>query len=545
MWAGPRSVRRCLSLVVLLCCLATHSSGQRQRDFYSSVSTLSDLIHLEKEVKANLLEYVEHLKFVHDSILNFVHERQPYEDMASPSAVFDYLKHPVHAFHMTKRMTVGLGTIESYIHTMRQYDPLVNITEMRRQRLLPWDEDFNGLAASLIRLQDTYSLNLNELTKGHLRTEIPRNQTVPGRLPLNARDCFYISQVAMHQGFYDRAVEWSEQAISKAAGEEPPTITRQELDPFHESVIKKHDEVLRTMGKTGRDWQTYGVPVRDRTKRSIEFKAQLFNEDLPLDMETENYKRLCRGEQLRTPKMDSKLRCRYYKGQHGFFKLQPIKLEEANLKPYIVVMHNVIQDRDIEDLMAFAKPRLQRSTHYGVRGMEASPVRTSSNAWLNDLDAPVATRLNRFLRALLGLGTTYLGGEAEQYQLANYGIGGQYMSHHDYLQDTYHIPNRVTDDFDKTSGDRIATLMVYMSDVEEGGATVFPSLGVRLTPKKGDAAFWWNLKASGEGEKLTKHGGCPVLYGSKWIANKWFRSNSNMFRLPCFTDQEASLGPLV
>uniref|UniRef100_A0A0K8R3R5 Putative prolyl 4-hydroxylase alpha polypeptide i n=1 Tax=Ixodes ricinus TaxID=34613 RepID=A0A0K8R3R5_IXORI len=27
--------------------------------------------------------------------------------------------------------------------------------------------------------------------------------------------------------------------------------------------------------------------------------------------------------------------------------------------------------------------------------------------------------------------------------------------------------------------------MIYMTDVEEGGATVFPSLGIRLTPKKG------------------------------------------------------------
>lgn len=537
--------RCCWSIVVLLCCLATSSSGQRQRDFYSSVSTLSDLIHLEKEVKANLLSYLEHLKFVQDSILNFVQERQPYDEMTSPSAVFDYLKHPVHAFHMTKRMTVGLGTIEANIHGMRQFDPLVNITEMRRQRLLPWDEDFNGLAASLVRLQDTYSLDLRELTKGHLRTVIPRNQTVPGRLPLNARDCFYISQVALHQGFYDRAVEWAEQAMGTAAGEQPPTITNQELNPFHEAVVKKHDEVLSIMGETGNQWQTYGVPVRERTKRPTEFKAQLFKEELSLADETQNYKRLCRGEQLRTPKMDSKLRCRYYRGRNGFFKLQPIKLEEANLKPYIAVLHDVIQDRDIDDLMAFAKPRLQRSTHYGQRGMEASPIRTSSNAWLNDLDAPVATRLNQFLRALLGLGTSYIAGEAEQYQLANYGIGGQYMSHHDYLQDTYSLPNRVTDDFEKTSGDRIATLMVYMSDVEEGGATVFPSLGVRLTPKKGDAAFWWNLKTSGEGEKLTKHGGCPVLYGSKWIANKWFRSNSNMFRLPCPADPNASMEPLV
>lgn len=67
-----RSGRCCWSMVVLLCCLATSSSGQRQRDFYSSVSTLSDLIHLEKEVKANLLSYLEHLKFVQDSILKWV-----------------------------------------------------------------------------------------------------------------------------------------------------------------------------------------------------------------------------------------------------------------------------------------------------------------------------------------------------------------------------------------------------------------------------------------------------------------------------------------
>ena len=33
---------------------------------------------------------------------------------------------------------------------------------------------------------------------------------------------------------------------------------------------------------------------------------------------------------------------------------------------------------------------------------------------------------------------------------------------------------------------------------------------------QGDAAFWWNLKKSGEGDYLTRHAGCPVLVGSKW-----------------------------
>ena len=91
-----------------------------------------------------------------------------------------------------------------------------------------------------------------------------------------------------------------------------------------------------------------------------------------------------------------------------------------------------------------------------------------------------------------------------------------------------------------------------MSDVELGGATVFPKFEVILTPKKGAAAFWYNLYPNGESDQKTEHGACPVLIGEKWgmitngividcfliyffciVSNKWINERGQEFRRPC------------
>jgi len=117
---------------------------------------------------------------------------------------------------------------------------------------------------------------------------------------------------------------------------------------------------------------------------------------------------------------------------------------------------------------------------------------------------------------------------SEELQVSNYGMGGHYEPHFDFAR------REESEAFASLgTGNRIATWLFYVSDVDLGGATVFPSLDLTLWPKKGSAAFWYNLHRNGEGDVLTRHAACPVLAGTKWVSNFWMHEFDQEFRRPC------------
>ncbi|XP_077535783.1 prolyl 4-hydroxylase subunit alpha-1-like [Haemaphysalis longicornis] len=155
-------------------------------------------------------------------------------------------------------------------------------------------------------------------------------------------------------------------------------------------------------------------------------------------------------------------------------------------------------------------------------------------AWLSDTGNDVLQRISRRIAVATNLSLE----SAEEYQVSNYGLGGHYTPHVD-SRSFFQIASTQLQE----RGNRLATMLFFLSDVMAGGATAFVELGIAVKPRAGDALFWFDVEPY-EGSDFpqhfsfwhqkrapdlkTMHVGCPVLRGSKWIATKWIHEKGNV-----------------
>jgi prolyl 4-hydroxylase len=129
---------------------------------------------------------------------------------------------------------------------------------------------------------------------------------------------------------------------------------------------------------------------------------------------------------------------------------------------------------------------------------------------------PFIRKLQRRLDDLLGIDPSY--GETIQGQ--RYLPGQQFQAHCDWFPD-----NTAYWETEKTrGGQRCISAMAYLNDVEEGGATAFPRLGISIDPKPGALLIWNNADPEGLPNPYTIHAGTAVVRGAKYIITKWYRS---------------------
>ena len=183
--------------------------------------------------------------------------------------------------------------------------------------------------------------------------------------------------------------------------------------------------------------------------------------------------------------------------------------------PRVVVFGNLLSPEECEGLIAAARVRLARSLTVETRtGGEVLNVdRTSEGMFFERGENEIVSRLEQRIAALLRWPVEF----GEGLQILRYAPGAQYRPHYDYFD-----PGEPgTPTILKRGGQRVATLVMYLQEPEQGGATTFPDVGLEVAPVRGTGVFFSYDRAHPSSKTL--HGGAPVLAGEKWIATKWLR----------------------
>jgi len=185
--------------------------------------------------------------------------------------------------------------------------------------------------------------------------------------------------------------------------------------------------------------------------------------------------------------------------------------------PAVALLDGVLSESECEAIIALAQPRLSRSEVVDPLsgGYRQDTARSSDGTALDTSPSPWLARLQARMAWLTGLPLAH----AEGLQVLRYRAGGEYLPHHDYF-----------DLAAPEGGQRCATLVTYLSDVEVGGETIFPLPGLRFSPRRGMAVYFAYGAPGRSLDARSLHAGLPVGQGEKWIATQWMRDRPRLQR---------------
>jgi len=128
---------------------------------------------------------------------------------------------------------------------------------------------------------------------------------------------------------------------------------------------------------------------------------------------------------------------------------------------------------------------------------------------------PEVLALDAKLSALSGIDRAF----GEPIQGQRYEEGQEFKAHTDYFDPhgaDYHR-------FCSVSGQRTWTFMIYLNDVEAGGATRFKVIDKLIQPERGKLVCWNNRRPDGSVNPSTLHHAMKVRKGLKYVVTKWYR----------------------
>ena len=264
-----------------------------------------------------------------------------------------------------------------------------------------------------------------------------------------------------------------------------------------------------------------------------------------------------------------------------------ISIEIVSWTPRAFYLHNVATDHECETLIEAGKNFMEPAQTYDFRDVSndtSFDYRTSTGTFLKRYDNKVVARVAERISILVGIPPM----NSELIQLLRYETGQYYKPHTDFLGFT-EGPEAEDERVVKNLGnDRACTVLLYLTDVAEGGETSFPEAspargyferhrqeirpesecsgsggeegasaggnadggrrrGARVQPRKGSALVFWSMDPQyALYDPFSVHEGCPVLgEREKWTATFWIHQDYPSYRGAMEELQEAQYRGII
>lgn len=192
-----------------------------------------------------------------------------------------------------------------------------------------------------------------------------------------------------------------------------------------------------------------------------------------------------------------------------------------NKTPFIYRLNNFLTPAESRHIIEKCGDRFKRSNvTSNEQDKSVNEVRTSHSCELQVAETDIIKAIEEKASLVTGLPIENI----EPLQVVRYTVGQKYDAHNDW----FHNEN------EKQDNQRYVTILVYLNDDFEGGATDFvhPDVKIKAIPRVGDAIMWYNCwnpdptDLSAKNYKCfdqAKHQGSPPSRGVKYALNIWTR----------------------
>ncbi|XP_047172300.1 probable prolyl 4-hydroxylase 9 [Vigna umbellata] len=215
-------------------------------------------------------------------------------------------------------------------------------------------------------------------------------------------------------------------------------------------------------------------------------------------------------------------------GESGESFFDSIPFQILSWRPREVYFPNFTSVEACQQIIEMAKAKLEPSKlalRKGETAESTKDTRTSSGTFISASGdkSGILDMLERKIARVTMIPRSH----GEKFNILKYEVGQKYDSHYDAFN---------PDEYGIVKSQRMASFLLYLSNVEAGGETMFPyegglhidtdydyrkCIGLKVKPRQGDGLLFYSLLPNGKIDKTSLHGSCPVIKGEKWVATKW------------------------